>query len=156
MAKNQIQTFTVKEAAAYMDKDPQYVRQLLHKESLAGEKTVIAGTDMPQWRITQAACDAYLAKSSARQTSQTGSGKAYKIRVKAEDFAEVKSLLESRGIEMVSAYASNYAYQKARKAKLREEKLAAAGQNGASEPVAEIDEELEGILDEAELEDVEA
>jgi len=164
MAKNSNQTFNVKEAAAYMGKDPQYVRQLLHKGTLEGIKGTAAGTDIPQWKISQQACDAYAAKSASRRTSQQGAGKAYKIRIKAEDYAEVKSLLEARGIELHGAYEANYEYQKARKAKLKAEKAAAqaAGGNGAAVDTSgdedeEVDDELAAILEdnEDEAEEVE-
>jgi excisionase family DNA binding protein len=144
------ETLSVKEAAAYLGKDAQYVRQLLNKGTLAGTKGTAAGTDIPQWRITRAACDEYQAKAAARGSggATNAAGKAYKLRVPADKLQEVTELLAARGITLESAYASNYEYQKKRKARLRAEKLAAQGiVEGEQGPAAGLDEESQAELD---------
>lgn len=114
-------------AAVYVDVSEQRLRILVREG-----KIVATQDERGQWWITRETLDAYVAskKLGAPRTSRSGrttNGKAWIIKVKAENYDAVVAALEPFGIELEPRY--NYAKQKAYQAKRRAAKKAAEAES---------------------------
>lgn len=128
----------IRQAAIYLDCSEQYMRaHLVRKAKIAFQKD-----EQGRWYTLKSTLDAYKAAQDVRRAKATANGakkataepratvgKLYVIRVKSEVNEAVREALAAFDITLDQRYNTEKmkAYQKARKEKLRAEKLAKAG-----------------------------
>jgi hypothetical protein len=108
--------FTIKQAAEYLDRTPQRVRNALKEGTLQGTKQTVEGTNIEVWTTTRAALDLY-----KEQHGDRGNIKTWVVRLTAEQVEALMPTLNELGVELEARYTYDAdaakAYRERRKAK---------------------------------------
>lgn len=112
----------IREAALYLGVGEQRVRALNRGGELKGDNT------SGRLLFKKSDLDAFKTTPKTRAIGERADGKAWVIRVKGTDLAEVKAFLEKKGIKLEQRYnlEKMKSYQAKRKAELKAQKEAAA------------------------------
>lgn len=107
-------TFSIAQAAEYLELSEQRIRKALKAGTLAGHKETIEGTNYTVWKITRNALDAYREEFGAR-----GRTKQWVVALTPEQLNELLPTLKAMNIDLKPRFTydaeKSRAYREARK-----------------------------------------